>query len=278
MKINISKACNWFNLLAIATLLVVSGCKKEEQKEVAKPKQAQTEKQQCEAGNFKICLKLGRAYLDGGSSVSRNLDQAQHYLELSCNSGDATGCYHLGRVHTLFRNEHGYEQALSLFNKSCKRQEMDACVALGNLYYNGQGTRRDDNSAKELFQKACDVKNMNGCYHLGILNEKGHGLPRNYENAKRIYEEVCESGEGSGCNALGLLYQHGQGVPKDFEMAKKYYDLACNKKNTLGCYNAGFMYYNGIGAENPDEETAKKYFNLGCKLEGKKHCNIQDKI
>jgi len=49
-----------------------------------------------------------------------------------------------------------YQEALQLFNTSCKNGNKQACYNLAVMYKHGQGIRPSRQKAKELFTMACE--------------------------------------------------------------------------------------------------------------------------
>ncbi|PDX04254.1 SEL1-like repeat protein [Helicobacter pylori] len=60
-------------------------------------------------------------------------------------------------------------KAAQLYSKACDLKEGMGCGALGGLYYNGDGVKRDSKKADQYFSKACKLGFQKTCE---ILKEK----------------------------------------------------------------------------------------------------------
>lgn len=77
-----------------------------------------------------------------------------------------------------------------------------ACVALGQMYYDGDSVRQDYHKAHELLAKACDMKDGYACERLAWLYEKGKGVRQNSSAAEKYFKKACDLGEKRGCVQL----------------------------------------------------------------------------
>ncbi|WP_392565034.1 tetratricopeptide repeat protein [Orbus wheelerorum] len=63
-----------------------------------------------------------------------------------------------------------YTQAVKYYKLAAKQDDADAQFALGLLYKNGNGVKKNYNKAKKLYAKACDNKLELAC---DLYNELG---------------------------------------------------------------------------------------------------------
>ncbi len=59
-----------------------------------------------------------------------------------------------------------YIQAKKYFEKACDLKYGGGCGALGGLYYNGNGVKRDSKKADQYFSKACKLGDQEACEAL----------------------------------------------------------------------------------------------------------------
>lgn len=52
----------------------------------------------------------------------------------------------------------------------------------------------------DLYHKACDLNNSQACNSVGIMYQNGEGVKRNYDSAYRYYVKACDMGFEFGCS------------------------------------------------------------------------------
>jgi TPR repeat protein len=77
-----------------------------------------------------------------------------------------------------------------------------SCFRLGDLYFNGDGVRKDVGRALTYFQKACDAGDGDGCSALGFAYGRGTGVAKNWSTATTLLKKACAVGMEGACNAV----------------------------------------------------------------------------
>ena len=54
---------------------------------------------------------------------------------------------------------------LQLETKKCNSGNKEACLALGNVYFDGNGVQKNQTKANEFYIKACDLRQMKACFN-----------------------------------------------------------------------------------------------------------------
>lgn len=101
--------------------------------------------------------------------------------------------------------------ALAIYHEEAdKNNNVFACNALGQLYYEGVLIPRDINKAKLYYEKSAASKNPEGIYYKGVLYEKGFLLAENrMDKAIECYEEAAGLGCLDALTDLAYICQHG---------------------------------------------------------------------
>ena len=100
--------------------------------------------------------------------------------------------------------------------EEAKRIEVaQAQFELGEIYYEGQGVKRDYKKAFEWFQKAAEQGNAQAQYNLSLMYAKGRGVPKDEFKTVLWCQKSAEQGNAQAQYNLGLMYAQGWGVPKD---------------------------------------------------------------
>lgn len=126
--------------------------------------------QECDNGNQSSCKAALKLYLDP-TSIKRNFLKAENILSKYCNEGDLDACAYAGDLNSKGGDglNINYFKSFELFKKACDGGLAIACINVGKLYQNGQGTRLDLEKAAEYFGKACDAKYDEGCKRYSQL-------------------------------------------------------------------------------------------------------------
>ncbi len=63
--------------------------------------------------------------------------------------------------------------------------------------------KQDFSKARKYFERACELNSGGGCVALGDLYYDGEGVEKNSKKAVYFYYKACELNNGGGCGALG---------------------------------------------------------------------------
>jgi uncharacterized protein len=109
--------------------------------------------------------------------------------------------------------------AASWLQRAVDADDLDARVALAQLYLRGQGVERDEAEAEALLTRA--VKHN----HLPALLQLGHlrGQQGQRDEAMRLYRAAGEAGYLEAQLFLANLYLRGKNIPHSAEMASVWF-------------------------------------------------------
>ena len=185
------------------------------------------------------------------------------------------------------------QEGIERLLKQADEGNVQAQCALGNIFYNGEGVRRNYCEALRWFRKAAEQGYDKAQNILGALYAAGYetGTPdyagalgryrtsecrRNGSvkvhfyygsyNIKQDYAEALKwfrKAAGQGCenaqNNLGILYANGYGVEQDHAEALKWFRKAVEQGNGKAKSNLGDLYRYGHGVEQDYDEALKWY-------------------
>ena len=103
-----------------------------------------------------------------------------------------------------------------------------AQAALGLMYQNGRGVRRDDAEAVRWYRRAAEQGLAAAQSALGVMYAKGRGVPQSDAEAVRWFRRAAEGGDALAQGIFGRFYENGVGVPRDPVRAYKWYRLAAS--------------------------------------------------
>lgn len=156
--------------------------------------------------------------------------------------------------------------------RRCDLDEASACYTLANMYYHGQGTDANLQSAVDLLQKSCDLELTAACNTLGKLYYEGKGVKRDLAAAQALYHKSCMIDSGEACYILGEMYYNNKDTELSLNTAASLFYTSCAREYGDGCSRIGMMMYKGEGIER-DVDTAIQMLQMGCELKSTIACN-----
>ena len=136
-----------------------------------------------------------------------------------------------------------------------------AQIALGQMYYDGDGVLQDRKEAAKWWRKAAQQGYADAQYNLGVMYYKGEGVIQDFKEAVKWNRKAAEQGYADAQNNLGLMYSKGEGVIQDYIQAHAWYDVSSANGSKLGAKNRDLL----AKQMSPEQiakaqELAKEYF------------------
>lgn len=155
---------------------------------------------QCETNNKPFaCANLGYAY-SHGLGVKTDACMARDYYRRACNIDDnPVGCGNLGAVLTGTRcGKPNYDEGIPLLEQACKSDYIHGCGALGKLYEDGKGVKKDVSKALEFYRRGCGRESYS-CYRMGKVHLTGVGVDASRQKAQEYFKKACGQGRAIAC-------------------------------------------------------------------------------
>lgn len=218
---------------------------RERQAEEAARQAEEAAAKEAEANEY---YETGRAYLYGLDGKEIDRESAYTNFERALEMGKTEANFYLGLLCDWYGYpEKDYEMARAYYEEC--GDDPYAQLALGCLYYYGNGVEEDKERGKELFQSVISQGCVEG--YLGtawFLEDE-----EEYEAALEDYTKVLEGTEqifiADAMNMIGWMYKNGHGVEQDYAVAMEWYKKAADLGNANAMNNIGWAYCHGIGAE-----------------------------
>ena len=141
-----------------------------------------------------------------------------------------------------------------------------AQVALGSMYFSGQGVPQDYTQAAVWYRKAAEQGDADAQFNLGQLCSNGQGVSQDHAQAAAWYLKAAEQGVAQAQDNLGVLYAQGQGVPQDYAEAYFWLDIAAagnldsaDAKGAIQNRNRAASYLTPADLSR-EQERARKWF------------------
>lgn len=128
-------------------------------------------------------------------------------------------------------------------------------VALGKMYYYGNGLPQSYSEAFHWSLKAAERGNAQAEYDLGILYELGRGVPQDFSTAFHWYQKAAIQGHAWAQESVGTLYYQGRGVGKNPVEAFGWYQKAAENGLARAQYLLGYMYQCGLGVQQDNVQA-----------------------
>ena len=185
------------------------------------------------------------------------------------------------------------QEGIERLLKQADEGNVQAQCALGNIFYNGEGVRRNYCEALRWFRKAAEqgydkAQNILGTlyaigYEIRIPDYAGalkryriserqkngnvevqfyygsYNIKQDYAEALKWFRKAVEQGNSKAKSNLGDLYRYGHGVEQDYAEALKWYRKAAGQGVAAAWKSLGNMYCRGEGVEK-DFVTAAEWY------------------
>ena len=115
------------------------------------------------------------------------------------------------------------------FQSACDEKHFRACAMVGAMAYEGKGTAKNLNLAKENLKISCENGVMKSCLFLGEIYILGDLKSRNYTQSYKYLKIACENGIARACKSLSLNFN----IPP--QQKQKWHEMACEFGENLDC-------------------------------------------
>ena len=162
-------------------------------------------------GNNESNYFVGSIYLEG-QYVPPDQVEAVKWLSIAAEDGEETAKILLEQVGE--ENESG---------------NLEAQLALGNMYKNGYGVEVDNAKAFYWYYKAAQYYNPIAEYNIALMYENGIGTAQNTTKAAFLYRQAALKNHIEAAYNLGNMYYYGKGVPGNKNQAFLWWVKAASR-------------------------------------------------
>jgi len=185
-------------------------------------------------------------FLYGNSTVDNNCKKTINSIKKEALNEDSAKQYLMGIIYQngLCINKSSVK-AFEYFSASNSNGYPLAKFELAEMYYYGEGTKRNYKKAYEIYNKILidNERDATIKVKLGDMNIKGKGVDKNLTMAKKLYEEAAKSNHLTAFYNLGLMYMSGLGVDKNLTKAIEYLKRPANNSHPSHHNRPKAMYY-----------------------------------
>jgi predicted O-linked N-acetylglucosamine transferase (SPINDLY family) len=148
-----------------------------------------------------------------------NEDQAIGACEIAVeiSPDNAQVLYALGRAYKKSGND---KKALLWYKKASELNNADAKHALGKMFINGEGVKKNRLFAKIMFEGAMEQGSVDAMVWLGVLYVQGIDGKKNYNEAEKLFRKAISLGSINAKKNLRILNDLKQREKEIFENKK----------------------------------------------------------
>lgn len=220
----------------------------------------ESEYQQENQRNCKLAVKYYKKATDLEDDHGAQYSIVQLYFE---------GGFHLDK---------DVDEAMKWIKKSANNGNLEACIQLGGLYFEGMTIAKDYKQALYRSPEALDNKNRGKYrsyriyYSIGsIYWDGGNGIEKDNEKALKWLLKAGDESDSDSFSLAGLIYSEGDyGVDKDYNQALKYliraaeFDPSAQAFLEIACiYREG-----GYGIDKDYEQALSYYLQAAERADG----------
>ena len=114
------------------------------------------------------------------------------------------------------------------FEKAAENGDRRAMWYTGMNYLNGQGVRKNEETAFQWVEKSAQAEYIDGLISYAVMKATGEGTEVDYDAAFYAYEQAAELGSAHALRGIGVMYLLGEGRQKDREMGTAAIILAAD--------------------------------------------------
>ena len=208
-------------------------------------------------GNKQAQNKLGTLYESGNILDKKDLKKAISLYKQSALQDNSIAQYNLAQHYTDIHTEDKLQQAFYWYEKASANGNIAAINNLANLYFNGQGTKKDLKKAYELYKKGTELKDGVSTYNLSMMYFQGDYVKQNDDKALQYLIQSAMLGTPLAQVRLGKFYlKGGRLVEKDYKKALTWFYEAAKQKYPAGLHQMGVCYFYGYGVTKDKKKAA----------------------
>jgi TPR repeat protein len=181
-----------------------------------------------------LLLCVSAPWVPSSFAVTPRTQGIDPALLAKATAGDAKSQYKLGNMYYLGDGvRRDYSQAEFWWRKAAVQRDPAAQFMLGGLYHFGQGVPQDAAQAFAWVKKAADQGHTDAEFFIATCYTQGWGVPKDDGQGMVWLRKAAEQGHFNSQFMLGWAYEAGDfGVPQDYAEAYFWLDVAASGEIT----------------------------------------------
>ncbi len=197
-----------------------------------------------------------------------NPQYALYWYNYAAKQGDV---YALTAMGYMYRNGVGVKKdpvrALGYYRAAAEKGHIPAELALARMYEFGEGDKtKGPPDAALWYYKAAKEGSAEAQMRMGFIYENGYGLPQDGNAALKWYTEAMHKGHYMpALMSVARIYLQGKIVPRDVLKSSALYQACANTGISLCQYELGMLYKTGTGVS---QDLGQAYMWLALAAQG----------
>ena len=138
----------------------------------------------------------------------------------------------------LYRFKGDMKKAIECFEESADEGTVEACIALGDIYYKGEAGKKDLKLATKWYSKGADKGNSYCSYSLGYI----YLDQKEFVDAVTYFKKAARKGNEDSCLVLGNMYEDGDEIAQDLTEAVIWFTKGSVMGHEECITNLGLLY------------------------------------
>ncbi|MEO1661922.1 MAG: tetratricopeptide repeat protein [Pseudomonadota bacterium] len=212
----------------------------------------------------------------------RSAADSDEYLSVAdalCRKDYVNACVALANLYRYTGERGAAEKFAGYTARSCELGDADACATESNTYMaNAAASEADMKQARVLLQKSCDLGRKASCLEVAEMYVRGVGGPSNTAEAIKVASAACPQayrGNAEDCvSAAGFVLIHMAPSSERDDKIRSFTERACNNDNAFGCSLYATDLEHGLRGAT-DPERANLVRRKACRLGDIESCRTR---
>lgn len=149
--------------------------------------------QASDAGHLPAMALLGRAHVEGGLGVSKDVKSGLCMLEKAANGGDISASVHLGKMYAKgIGVDANIERAMKWYEQAALAGDAHSQYVLGLAHMEGEGVIKDKQKAFNWLKLSAGQNHVNAMLMLSVCYSTGCGTAQNADLAEVWKKKAIE--------------------------------------------------------------------------------------
>lgn len=145
------------------------------------------------------------------------------------------------------------KQSVHYYHMASRKGSMASLLALAAAYERGDGEKQDLIQAEKYLKLALQLDLLRAPIAYGNFLSYQYGYPDSLERAANLYKKNANNEQAEGQMRLATLYEQGQGIKQNLEQAKKLREQARKQMNKIPAKDAPEYFARACGWADVDE-------------------------
>lgn len=168
-------------------------------------------------------LRLSNLYYAKRIPSEDHIADFLNYCSRACENDCAQAYFNLANYYASIDD---YDKAVDLYESACNLNLVEACVELGELFFEGEKVKENKDKALELFEKSHKLGYPGALYMMAECYLTGGESIQNLNKGIEILKRLANNREVPALYRLGECYLEGLGVKQDYAQARKWLEKA----------------------------------------------------